>query len=225
MDAEEERIRTLDGPVAQARDLHGMDELSSGSSEGTSSGRETPVFLDDELPTEPLTHEASVLPSSPVADINTTRVFPHFEEERHTYRALQRVQSPSTTRLSSSRTTTSYVRTPYRSGLPSRSPSPPPRSIPRAEVAWETIPSLQSTNIPPRSAPIAIPTRPVTPPNQASWSYGTPSPAPSVTPRLYNWRQPTLPIVGSPSSPLPNRTARLSVAHISPTITIQRVIG
>ena len=229
--AEEERVRSLDGPAEhldQGRLV--IDELSSSSSDsdGTSSGRETPIFVDGDdglSPRELSPEEGPLVRTSPL----------HFllpEDERHTYRAnvpARVVQPPPVIGLSS-RTATSYVRTPYQGEerSPSRSPSPPSRFSPpvrRGEVATEPFTVPRIVPLATRSAPIAIPARPSTPPNQLAWSYGTPSPAPSVTPRLYTWRGP-LPSVASPSSPLTNRTARMSVAHISPsTITVQRVLG
>ena len=63
-----------------------------------------------------------------------------------------------------------------------------------------------------RSFP-ATPVRPSTPPAQVTPLF-VPSPPPSVTPRLYSWS--TLTGSGSPlpASPLTNRDARMSVAHI-----------
>ncbi|KAI0791981.1 hypothetical protein C8Q75DRAFT_753897 [Abortiporus biennis] len=73
--------------------------------------------------------------------------------------------------------------------------------------------------------------RPATPPstnttneNQTPLFFNaTPSPPPSLTPRLYSWasRAPVPPV-----SPLPNRSARMSVSHIQPAlIPLQRIVG
>ena len=95
---------------------------------------------------------------------------------------------------------------------------------------------------PPSSPPVQMevedehlpPTRPVTPPHQliaahhAPSMYESPSPAPTVTPRLYSWssrtpfgRSGTVPwhtsVYRTHQSPLTNPGARLSFAQISPT--------
>lgn len=74
--------------------------------------------------------------------------------------------------------------------------------------------------------------RPSTPPNQSTSRdhqfNATPSPPPTVTPRLYSWPTRNLPIMPlSPTGPLPNRNARMSVAHIRPAslIPVNRVLG
>ncbi|KAI0769157.1 hypothetical protein BC629DRAFT_794011 [Irpex lacteus] len=229
-DAEDERIRTLDGPVAEAERPRRMifEDMSSSSSEsdGTESGRETPVLVegDDGPSVEELSPEEGRLART--AGMRILRP----DDERHTYRANLPVRAPQPPPSFSfaSRTATSFVRTPYSreesSPRRSSSPQPQPHPIPRAEVAAEPIVAPRPVTTPASSAPIAIPARPSTPPSQAAWSFGTPSPAPSITPRLYTWR--TIPAVGSPGSPLPNRSARMSVTHISPSaITVQRVLG
>ena len=63
-----------------------------------------------------------------------------------------------------------------------------------------------------RSFP-ATPVRPSTPPAQMTPLFA-PSPPPSVTPRLYNWSTLTASATPHPASPLTNRDARMSVAHI-----------
>ncbi|KAI0766055.1 hypothetical protein BC629DRAFT_905626 [Irpex lacteus] len=233
-DAEDERIRTLDGPVAEAERPRRMifEDMNSSSSEsdGTESGRETPVFVegDDGPSVEELSPEEGRL-----ARTTGMRIL-RPDDERHTYRANLPVRAPQPPPSFSfaSRTATSFVRTPYnreessprRSSSPQPQPQPQPHPIPRAEVAVEPILAPRPVSTPAPSAPITIPARPSTPPSQAAWSFGTPSPAPSITPRLYTWR--TIPAVGSPGSPLPNRSARMSVTHISPSaITVQRVLG
>ncbi|KAI0686406.1 hypothetical protein BC835DRAFT_1420419 [Cytidiella melzeri] len=226
VDAEEERIRPLDELVVEERDRGAIDELSSSSSEGTSSGRETPVFADDGPFVEELSHAVRVLHrSGRPAQAESRRIFRPVEDEGHTYRAVQAraVQSPAVAGYASPMAT-SFVRTANYAEQLSRSPSPRRQPLARMEVAAD--PVAISGPTPSHTAPIAIPARPSTPPTQASWSYGTPSPAPSVTPRLYNWRAHALLGVASPASPLPNRNARMSVAHISPSaIAIQRVVG
>ncbi|KAI0091536.1 hypothetical protein BDY19DRAFT_631210 [Irpex rosettiformis] len=226
LDAEEERVRSLDGPPVE---VEVIDDLSGSSSEsdGTSSGRETPIFVDGD--DAPLVAELSPEEGRLAQTAGMHNLRP--EDERHTYRAIQaRVSQPPLVLGFSSRTATSYVRTPYRGEDRSPNQSPSPQSptltepIPRAEVAAEPL-TIPRSILSARSAPVAIPVRPSTPPSQTPWSYGTPSPAPSITPRLYTWRAP-LSVTTSPVTPLPNRTARMSVAHISPsTIAVQRVLG
>lgn len=72
------------------------------------------------------------------------------------------------------------------------------------------------------------PPRPSTPPPSVTTMTPlmyTPSPPPTVTPRLFTWA----PRNAYPASPLPNRSARMSVAHISPAyvppVIISRVRG
>ena len=81
----------------------------------------------------------------------------------------------------------------------SRTPSPEPGT--------RALPSFPPT-----------PVRPSTPPAQMTPLFA-PSPPPSVTPRLYSWSTLTAPTSPIPASPLTNRNARMSVAHIvTPTL-------
>ncbi|KAI0339598.1 hypothetical protein BDW22DRAFT_570743 [Trametopsis cervina] len=227
VDAEEERVRV--GGADETIVVEDM--IGSSSSEGSASGRETPVFADVMEPSFAEVVEAGRWATARRALVNANAtldaiaasddedeelMYPQLgEDEGHTYRAMQvrQGQSPPSVGFASPRATTSYVRVPHGAR---RSRSPEPINLPSpSPVQHSTV-----------SAPIAIPARPSTPPNQASWPYGTPSPAPSVTPRLYTWRPPALPIAVSPGSPLPNRSARMSVARISPSaVALQRVIG
>lgn len=83
------------------------------------------------------------------------------------------------------------------------------------------------------SSRVPAPVTPSTPLTQRSVLYDTPSPAPTVTPRLFQWSiRPVaaVPISPSPSSsgPLTNHSARRSVTHISSVpslIPIHRVVG
>ncbi|KAI1791780.1 major facilitator superfamily domain-containing protein [Ganoderma leucocontextum] len=66
------------------------------------------------------------------------------------------------------------------------------------------------------SVPVT-PVRPSTPPAQAAQAtplFISPSPPPSVTPRLYSWATISASGPAVPTSPLTNRGARMSVAHI-----------
>ncbi|THH30097.1 hypothetical protein EUX98_g4098 [Antrodiella citrinella] len=68
--------------------------------------------------------------------------------------------------------------------------------------------------------PITPPPRPNTPPAVANPILYTPSPPPTVTPRLFTWAPRNV----IPASPLPNRSARMSVGHLSPTAYVRPVI-
>lgn len=97
----------------------------------------------------------------------------------------------------------------------------PDPSAPIPILTPRTPPTLRPvtvTDVPVMTAsPLPLLARPSTPPNQIATSLATPSPAPSVTPRLYNWDTvQSRDIYGSPTGPLPNRGARMSVAHIAP---------
>ncbi|CAL1714270.1 unnamed protein product [Somion occarium] len=70
--------------------------------------------------------------------------------------------------------------------------------------------------------PLVVPGRPSTPPTQSNLFYSTSSSAPSVTPRLYTWNA-RRNIYSSTPGPLPNRGARMSVAHITPVVS--HVVG
>ncbi|KAH9951214.1 hypothetical protein B0H21DRAFT_720123 [Amylocystis lapponica] len=84
------------------------------------------------------------------------------------------------------------------------------------------VPASPPPRVAPSSTQPATPVRPSTPPNQFSPFYGSPSPPPSVTPRLYSWSShnpmASLPTSPSAAGPLTNRSARLSVTHISPAL-------
>lgn len=92
-----------------------------------------------------------------------------------------------------------------------------------------SIPIRPST---PPSGTYSLVASPSTPPNQTSPLHASPSPAPTVTPRLYSWSSrnpmtayPTSPVL---PGPLPNRNARLSVAHIPPSpalVSVHHVVG
>ncbi|KAJ3000911.1 hypothetical protein NUW54_g6716 [Trametes sanguinea] len=57
--------------------------------------------------------------------------------------------------------------------------------------------------------------RPSTPPMQPASAYLSPSPPPSVSPRLYSWTAFPTTTLPPPSSPLTNRGARVSVARLT----------
>ena len=108
-------------------------------------------------------------------------------------------------------------------------PSPQPRPLPaqsRPRSATVAVPPQRRFSYPyqnpfdglPRTSnitPIAIPARttvsslPLLPPSPAG-------PAPSTTPRVLNWTSP--PSASTPAGPLTNPNARMSLAHIAPTL-------
>lgn len=205
-DAEVERICPAEeAQDSGARSTRSLSPVEGGAesasvSEASSSGRGTPTGDDDDLSAEEL--ELAIRRRvSPARDRRAGT-----PDDGQTYRAAARPH-------------TSYVRAlhydpPQRASPPSATTMP----IPRAQVAPEPIVALPAT--PARSNPIPIPApaRPTTPTHGTpTYSYGSPSPPPSVTPRLYTWasRTPALPIAASPGSPLPNRGARMSFAHIA----------
>lgn len=194
--AEDEWVRT---PELESDELTRNEEASRGmveevdSSEASSSGRGTPTEDDDGLSVEELEVERR-------RRVESREGRPADDDDGQTYRAAH----------VNSRPITSYARASYYTRGPGSRLSPVSTPVPRAQVQPE--PATTRSN----PIPIPAPARPVTPPNNNSYPFGSPSPPPSVTPRLYNWaaRGP-LPAVASPSSPLPNRGARRSVAHIT----------
>jgi len=96
----------------------------------------------------------------------------------------------------------------------------PADNIPRtSDITPIFIPSRSTTTSP---ATPQSPFIPSTPPSQMMpLSQLTPSPAPTVTPRLLTWSSRQAVSPGSPpqgNSPLTNPSARMSLAHIVPTL-------
>lgn len=218
--AEDEWLRTPS--AAELSEIRGLvEEMGSSSSEESSSGRATPTFADD----GPSVEEVNVELRRRVAE-RTAHESPESlasERDAQDDNILDDVYQdyPSPVTPPRSRPALSYVRV-LGNTIPTRTRQDRSRSpvrIPRAETEIEPISITRPA--PTRSVPIAIPARPFTPPNQTANSYGTPSPAPSVTPRLYTWTsRPT-----TSESPLPNRNARMSMAHVSsPSVSAQRVV-
>ncbi|KAH8077886.1 hypothetical protein BXZ70DRAFT_962169 [Cristinia sonorae] len=87
-----------------------------------------------------------------------------------------------------------------------------PDSMPAPVIRRVLTPSSVPAEVVEVTRPVTPP-RPSTPPavNVTPLVY-TPSPPPTVTPRLFTWAPRNF-----PASPLPNRNARMSVAHISPS--------
>ena len=198
----------------------------SSSSEASSSGRGTPTDIVDGLDGEDLqaamrtnfrnmeAARAQVmrvldlpLPRNSAldAEINAGQGLPAEERVRYLLELLERrasgrergqEQQRVETRPTRERVPT-YLDWPPQEEL--RSPSPEPAPLVRVSVP-------------------STPARPSTPPAQtaqATPSFATPSPPPSVTPRLYSWSSLSAPGPSVPASPLTNRGARMSVAHIA----------
>lgn len=209
-DAEDERVCPTEGVVRGASPV--LEEAgSSSSSEASMSGRGTPTQEEDGLSVEEveLQYRRRALDSA-VREASVRNIVTSFspQDDGQTYRAVARPQ-------------TSYVRTSYREipqwEHPTRSPSPVEMPLPRTEVVSDLVVMTSA-----RSNPIPIPARPTTPQDDTpTYSYGSPSPPPSVTPRLYTWT--ALQSLASPSSPLPNRGARRSLAHIAASPAATRI--
>lgn len=122
--------------------------------------------------------------------------------------------------------TSASSNTPISAAVPPRTPSPIPVMLP-LEHSLEQLDPIHA------AARGSMPTTPSTPPNRHSIPYDTPSPAPTVSPRLFQYRiRPVaaVPISVSPTSPGPltNHGARRSVAHISPVrslVPVHRIVG
>ena len=219
-DAVEERIVTPEPPAEPLRGnpslvrVEDAETDSGSSSEASSSGRGTPALEEDGLSLEE--HE-----------LEYRRRVTEFEMHERAVRALAFADDGQTYRAVARPHVSSVRTTHYAAGV-SRSPSPAPMPIPRAQVAPEPVavsPAVTRSN----PIPIPAPARPTTPQHGTpTYSYGSPSPPPSVTPRLYTWASrttlPTLPQAASPSSPLPNRSARRSFANIAASPSTARVI-
>ncbi|GJE98568.1 hypothetical protein PsYK624_148010 [Phanerochaete sordida] len=208
-DAEDERVCPPESVVRGVSPV--LEEVgSSSSSEASMSGRGTPTQEDEGLSAEEVelgfrrrALDGVVRAGATVRTVPTP-LSP--DDDGQTYRAVARPQ-------------TSFVRTPYRErnpdwDPPTRTPSPVLVPLPRTEVRADFAPMAVARSSP---IPIPVPARPTTPQNDApaAFSYGSPSPPPSVTPRLYTWT--ALQTAVSPGSPLPNRGARRSLAHITPS--------
>jgi hypothetical protein len=84
------------------------------------------------------------------------------------------------------------------------------------------IPTPRTEIFEPASGSSPLPPLPSTPPSQRRAPQVAPSPAPSVSPRINSWSRPVMPPSPSPTAPLPNRSARMSLAHIHPIIVRAR---
>ena len=199
----------------------------SSSSEASSSGRGTPTTVVDDID-----HQADRMMTVTMQDLQSrTRIMRALDlplprnstldaaidagrglptAERVTYlRSLLDRTDPERERAEEPRALEAEARPALREREPtyldwpqedSRPTTPEPTEGPRASM-----PAL------------ATPVRPSTPPAQVARAtplFVSPSPPPSVTPRLYSWATISAPGLAVPTSPLTNRSARMSVAHI-----------
>ncbi|KAI0794442.1 hypothetical protein C8Q74DRAFT_1315157 [Fomes fomentarius] len=190
-----------------------VDVDVSSSSEASSSGRGTPMeVVDVDNIDRQLAREREILrarmralddptPRNPVLDaqIEAGRALPPDERVSYYMSLMDRMQTVQRERREDAEARpTVRERIPTYLDLPledeSRSPSPEGVVLSRVSVP-------------------TTPARPSTPPAQTTPLFASPSPPPSVTPRLYSWSS-LAPAPGVPASPLTNRGARLSVAHI-----------
>ncbi|TFK48567.1 hypothetical protein OE88DRAFT_1737809 [Heliocybe sulcata] len=200
-----------------------VSDVSSGSSEGTASGRESPmegVSQEEERvetsasPTEDYVPVVVRVPvnqraDSPAGELTRTRGLYDGREPAHVYRPGEDV---------------SHFSNMYNFALQSRG-TPEARSptIDRTTTTRtsDIIPIFVHGPHEQPSSPPATPRRPPSTPRvlRTPFSPLTPSPPPTVTPRLYHWSGPSVSIPTSPS-PAPilrNPSARMSLAHIAPT--------
>ncbi|KAI0633521.1 hypothetical protein C8Q77DRAFT_1217899 [Trametes polyzona] len=177
-----------------------LEEMSS-SSEGSSSGRGSPMEIVDvtTLGREPATAAVRVLddtrmpvptPRNPSLDaqIDAGRGLPAEERVQYYLSLIDRMETARQREREAHNRALSYVD----STRDSRTPSPEPVS-----------------RVPATSA------RPSTPPTYATPQLLSPSPPPSVTPRLYSWTTFPTVTIPPPASPLTNRGARVSMARIA----------
>ncbi|EKM50637.1 uncharacterized protein PHACADRAFT_264016 [Phanerochaete carnosa HHB-10118-sp] len=208
-DAEDERICSVESVVRGVSPV--MEEVgSSSSSEASLSGRGTPTQEDDGLSIEEVELGYRRRALDGVVRDTTVRTIVLPEDDGQTYRAVARPQ-------------TSFIRTSYHESPqwdpPTRSPSPVSFPLPHMEVMPD-LPRPAPTHSDP--IPILVSARSTTPHNDTPrYSYGSPSPPSSVTPRLYTWT--ALQSLTSQGSPLPNRGARRSLAHIAPSPATARI--
>ncbi|KAI0738476.1 hypothetical protein C8Q80DRAFT_1124660 [Daedaleopsis nitida] len=202
-------------PADRAQPSAVVDVDVSSSSEASSSGRGTPMeVVDADAPDTASEARREILRASGMralddpsprnavldAEIEAGRDLPSQERVLYYLSLMENMENPQgrERRNQQEPRPTVRERIPTYLDLPqeeSRTPSPEPVALSRA------IP-IPST-----------PARPSTPPAQNTPLFASPSPPPSVTPRLYSWSS-LAPAPGVPGSPLTNRGARMSVAHI-----------
>ncbi|KAI0664271.1 hypothetical protein C8Q70DRAFT_1049775 [Cubamyces menziesii] len=189
-----------------------VPEPSSSSSEGTSSGRESPMDVVDvdNFEREARLHGMRVLddtrmpvptPRNPTIDaqIDAGRALPPHERAQYYLSVIERLEDA---RLREREEAYERVTRPsVRDRIPTYIDLPPEES-------------RMATPEPVSRAP-ATPLRPSTPPTRSTPLLVSPSPPPSVTPRLYAWTTFPPATVPPPGSPLTNRGARVSVTRIS----------
>ncbi|CCM02521.1 uncharacterized protein FIBRA_04623 [Fibroporia radiculosa] len=232
---------------------------SSSSSEGSSSGRQSPADDREDLSVEEidlaLRSRGGWVQRSRAADdeegspntTQTTSDYSRLESPRTPVDAMDVMQRRWASHMADSytRNRTASSASPRPVGQRALSPTSPDES-PRVSRQTDmlepvrqvlpltfphTIPGIPRSRGMPAPQP-STPDRPTTPPSRFAGFYQSPSPPPSVTPRLYSWSARS-PMLSTPTSPVPpgpltNRNARLSVPHISPPpppVLMNRVVG
>ncbi|KZT21601.1 hypothetical protein NEOLEDRAFT_1150623 [Neolentinus lepideus HHB14362 ss-1] len=215
-------------PGHQAADVviteDGASDVSSGSSEGTASGRESPMEAanqEDEgseagartgdyaplVVRVPINQDAP----RPVGGLSHMRALYDNPEAGHTYQPGD---------------VASHYANMYNIALRNRDRSESSSAIART-------PTTRTSDITPifvrvpHDTSARVPVTPATPPRRSGSptahrtpsNFMTPSPPPTVTPRLYHWspRPVSTPASPSPAPLLTNPSARMSLAHIAPT--------
>jgi len=207
------------------------ESISSGSSEGSVSDRGSPMAVGSDDPVRMLAEaypsvdwEQRFVQTPPIsADARPatrwqpTRYAPRFNANAYQQGAFARGSRP--------RSATVTV-------IPQRAPpaasqrgfaTSPTDNLPRtSDITPIFAPRAPAANLARSPETAQQPFIPVTPPSQrAPLGQTTPSPPPTVTPRILSWssRPPMSP--GSPpqsNSPLTNPSARMSLAHIAPAL-------
>ncbi|RPD59016.1 hypothetical protein L227DRAFT_504273 [Lentinus tigrinus ALCF2SS1-6] len=157
-------------------------------------------ILDDSVPRNPVL-DAQIEAGRGLPSDERVQYYMSLVDRMETVRAERESRPAAEVRPVVRERVTTYLEFPQED---SRTPSPEPVPVP----VPRSLPSMPAT-----------PARPSTPPAQVTPLFASPSPPPSVTPRLYSWASlsSAAPV---PSSPLTNRGARMSVAHIMPPALI-----
>ncbi|KAI0372631.1 hypothetical protein BV20DRAFT_963666 [Pilatotrama ljubarskyi] len=192
-------------PASPATAVTMLESSASSSSEGTSSGRGSPMEVVDVTGLDPEARAAGMrilddtrlpvpTPRNPVLDAQLDAGRRLSTQERYQYyvsliEGTHRDREREETRPS------------VRDRIPTYLDLPPEESRTSSPEPVSRVPTT--------------PQRPITPPSHASAFLASPSPPPSITPRLYTWTTFPSATVPPPSSPLTNRGARVSVARIT----------
>ncbi|KAH9852606.1 hypothetical protein C2E23DRAFT_824461 [Lenzites betulinus] len=187
-----------------------VDISTSSSSEGTSSGRESPMDtqVDTVIRGEAIAADGMrvledtripvSIPSNPILDaqLDAGRHVPEEERVQYYLSLIDRMENAR-----------ERERQETRPGVRDRVPTF--LDYPQEESRLSSPEPVSPVRV------VSTPMRPSTPPSYSSPHLLTPSPPPSVTPRLYSWTTHPSRATPYPSSPLTNRGARVSVARIA----------